>query len=395
MNSNLSKLEELIRKAHLSTDEKEWFLNYLEQENSDELRKLMENEFENSLENDEIVIDDLRLRNILDILHGRIEQPVSRGNLRVMFWKRIAVAASIIAVMSAGAFWAFHGKKRNLYVKTKTTGEQHFTNDVLPPARKAILTLSNGSQVTLGSRNQNGIPNQGNAVVKIVNGSLVYKNSRPGPNNLVAYNNVSTPKGGRLQVQLPDGTKIWLNSASSIRFPTSFQGKDRLIEFTGEGYFEVAKNKAMPFIVKMNQSEVKVLGTHFNIMSYADEPMVKTTLLEGSVAFKTASGSVMLKPGQQSQLDKTGKVVVASGIDTDDAIAWKNGLFHFENENIESIMRELSRSYDVDIVYNKKTDELFYGEIPNTAKLSEVLKLLELTGKVRFDIIGKKVIVNP
>ncbi|MDB5087420.1 MAG: FecR family protein, partial [Mucilaginibacter sp.] len=209
------------------------------------------------------------------------------------------------------------------------------------------------------------------------------------------YNTVSTPRGGHYQVILPDGSQVWLNAASSIRFPTAFTDKERKVEISGEAYFEVAKNKALPFVVKVNSSEVRVFGTHFNVMAYTDEAAIKTTLLEGSVQFSNGSASCMLKPGEQSELTKSGQVKVISGVDVDNAIAWKNNMFDFENTDIESVMRQLSRWYDVDVVYNKKVNDRFFAEIPSSSKLSEVLKALELTGKVNFDIQGRKIIINP
>lgn len=238
------------------------------------------------------------------------------------------------------------------------------------------------------------VSNQGNSKVIKTNGKLAYSANNAGLAASV-YNTVTTPRGGHYQIVLPDGSQVWLNAASSIRFPTAFTGKERNVEITGEVYFEVAKNKTLPFVVKVNSAEVKVFGTHFNIMAYNDEAAVKTTLLEGSVQFSNGLSSYMLKPGEQSELNKSGQVKVIPDVDVDNVIAWKNNLFDFQNADIEFIMRQLSRAYDVDVVYNKKVNDRFFAEIPSTAKLSEVLKMLELTGKVSFDIQGRKIIINP
>ena len=167
------------------------------------------------------------------------------------------------------------------------------------------------------------------------------------------------------------------------------------MEITGEAYFEVTKNRDMPFIVAVNGAEVQVLGTHFNVNAYNDEDNVKTTLLEGSVKFVSGTNINTLKPGQQSQLAEDGLIKVVSNVDVDEVVAWKNGIFDFENAGIETVMRQLSRWYDVEIEYKGKTDDQFIAEMRRNIKLSDALKALELTGKVKFEIQGKKIIVLP
>ena len=186
-----------------------------------------------------------------------------------------------------------------------------------------------------------------------------------------------------------------MNAASSLRFPTSFTGKERRVEImNGEAYFEVAKNKKMPFIVRLNSAEIQVLGTHFNVMAYAEEATVKTTLLEGSIKFVQQQRGLLLKPGEQIQLSKDGSTKIESDVDTDQVVAWKNGLFQFDNSDIETVMRQLSRWYDVSVVYsNTNIKHLFVGEMPRSSTLSEILKALELTSRIHFKIDGKKIIV--
>jgi ferric-dicitrate binding protein FerR (iron transport regulator) len=252
--------------------------------------------------------------------------------------------------------------------------------------------LADGSTIILDNVQNGTLAQQGNTKVIKEDGKLAYNLTSTGINE-VLYNTISTPRGGQYQVDLPDGSRVWLNAASSLHFPTAFVGKERRVEITGEAYFEVAKNKAQPFIVSVNGAEVQVLGTHFNVMAYNDENAIKTTLLEGSVKFVNGSTSSLLKPGQQSQLSENGQVKVVSNVDVDAVTAWKNGNFDFQGEDIETVMRQLSRWYNVDVVYRNKPDELFYAEIPRNTKLSDVLKALELTGKLRFGIEGKKIIV--
>ncbi|HET9280085.1 MAG TPA: FecR family protein, partial [Flavitalea sp.] len=272
--------------------------------------------------------------------------------------------------------------------------DQRFKDDVAPGGDKAILTLADGSTVVLDDAQNGTLAQQGSSKIIKLDGKLVYdpanKNSRE-----VVYNTITTPNGGQYQLELPDGSLVWLNATSSIHFPTSFVGKERRVEITGEAYFEIAKNRDMPFIVTVNNAEVQVLGTHFNVNAYNDEENVKTTLLEGSVKFVSGDNINMLKPGQQSQLANNGLIKVVNNVDVEEVVAWKNGMFDFENAGIETVMRQLSRWYDVDVEYNGKTDDLFIAEMRRNIKLSDALKALELTGKVKFDIQGKKIIVMP
>jgi ferric-dicitrate binding protein FerR (iron transport regulator) len=235
---------------------------------------------------------------------------------------------------------------------------------------------------------------QGNTKVLKLNGRLTYQPSDSGAKTGL-YNTIATPRGGQYQVVLADGSSVWLNAASSLRFPTNFVGKERRVEVKGEAYFEVAKNKAMPFVVVANGAEVQVLGTHFNVKAYDDEAVLRTTLLEGSVKFVSGSNTVTLKPGQQSRLKENGGVDVVNEIDVDKVVAWKNGYFDFDGESLETITKQLARWYDVEVVGTARIADQFYAEIPRSTKLSDVLHALELTGKVHFQIDGKKVTVTP
>jgi ferric-dicitrate binding protein FerR (iron transport regulator) len=189
---------------------------------------------------------------------------------------------------------------------------------------------------------------------------------------------------------------VWLNAASSLHFPTAFAGKERRVEITGEAYFEVAVNKTMPFIVSIQGAEIQVLGTHFNVMAYKDEAMLNTTLLEGSIKFVKGNSNSLLKPGQQSQLAKSGAIKVVNNVNVEEVIAWKNGNFHLEDADLNTVMRQISRWYDVEIVYpDKVTNELYYLEMPRSSTLADILKVLELAGNIHFQIDGSKVIVLP
>jgi ferric-dicitrate binding protein FerR (iron transport regulator) len=297
----------------------------------------------------------------------------------------------VILLVASGVVYVWLEKKpENNLAKTQKPLPG---NDVLPGGNKAVLTLADGSTIVLDNTAIGIVTQQGNTkVLKTNNGKLAYNTDRGKPVE-VLYNTVSTPRGGQYQIELPDGSQVWLNAASSLRFPTAFIGKDRRVEITGEAYFEVTKNKSMPFIVSVEGSEIQVLGTHFNVMAYKEESNIKTTLLEGSIKFVHGNNSSLIKPGQQTQLANSGQIKVLDDIDMDAVIAWKNGNFDFNGVDIETVMRQLSRWYNVEVEYNKKTDVLFYAEIPRNTKLSEVLHALEYTSKVKFDINGKKIVV--
>ncbi|MCR8559393.1 FecR domain-containing protein [Mucilaginibacter sp. BJC16-A38] len=391
MKDDKKYLLQLLDKKELSFSEKSWLLNYIENTDQRVLMEVLENQFTNNL-NDSQELNSEKSIKILSEIHQKICIPEAPSNVFQLWIKRVAVAACFIGVISIGVLYLTQKNTGNFaanHRKSKT-----FSNDINAGGQKATLTLANGTKILLDDAKNGTLSNQGNTKVIKTNGKLAYNanNSDLIPN---VFNEVSTPRGGHYQVILPDGSQVWLNAASSIRFPTAFTGKERKVEITGEAYFEVAKNKTLPFIVKVNNSEVRVFGTHFNVMAYIDEAAVKTTLLEGSVQFSNGSSSCMLKPGEQSELNRSGQVKVVSGVDVDNVIAWKNNLFEFENVDIEVVMRQLSRWYDVDVVYNKKVNDHFFAEIPTTVKLSEVLRALELTGKVNFDIQGRKIIINP
>lgn len=391
MKDDKKYLLQLLDKKELSFPEKSWLLNYIENTDQDALLEILENQFENNL-NHSPSINSERSVKILAEIHQKIRLPETPSNIFQLWMKRVAVAACFIGVISLGFLYLTRKDSNNLAANHHKS--KSFTNDVNAGGQKATLTLANGAKILLDDAKNGTLSSQGNTKVVKTNGKLAYNANN---NDLIGnvYNTVSTPRGGHYQVILPDGSQVWLNAASSIHFPTAFTGKERKVEITGEAYFEVAKNKTLPFVVKVNNSEVRVFGTHFNVMAYADEAAIKTTLLEGSVQFSNGLASCMLKPGEQSELTKSGQVKVISGVDVDNVIAWKNNMFNFENTDIESVMRQLSRWYDVDVVYNKKVNDRFFAEIPSSSKLSEVLKALELTGKVNFDIQGRKIMINP
>ncbi|MFC0513893.1 FecR family protein [Mucilaginibacter angelicae] len=275
-------------------------------------------------------------------------------------------------------------------------------NDIAPGGNKAILTLANGSKLVLDDSKNGKLATQGKTVVqKTGSGMLAYLASSLNAGSTaseITYNTVTTPRGGQYNVVLPDGTQVWLNAASSLKFPTAFNGKERNVELKGEAYFEVVKNKAMPFHVSSSGQTIEVLGTHFDVNAYNDEAALKTTLLEGSVKVAKGGLSAMLKPGQQSSIsnNETNALIKVSEVaDIDEIMAWKNGNFHFNNTDIKTVMRQVSRWYDVDIEYAGKLpdDDVFTGTFSRNLTAAKALKVLEFSG-VNFKIEGRKIIVK-
>jgi transmembrane sensor len=326
-------------------------------------------------------------------MEAAIFNAVKERPVRKIFF-RAAAAVLTGAVLTLGLYQYF--KKEQPLQVAQVQNKNVNLNDIAPGGNKAILTLGNGRKISLDDSKIGELSRDGNAVITKSNaGQIVYDPSTAKSNNAssaITYNTVQTPVGGEFQLVLADGTKVWLNADSKLEFPTEFRGAERVVRLSGEGYFEVAKNAAMPFKVKVNDVDVKVLGTHFNIKAYANEGKMKTTLLEGSVNILKGSSSKILKPGEQAVTGTGDNIEIKNG-DLDEALAWKNGYFKFERDDIQYVMRQLSRWYDMEVVYAGKVpaDE-FSGKIRRNVTASTALQYLELTN-VHFKIEGKKVIV--
>jgi transmembrane sensor len=337
-------------------------------------------------------------------MHG---EPATIHEIQPAKRKRPALwlaAAAIIGIMLCSIGYLFYRNTDNkLLAGKEKPAPSSKKEDVLPGSDKAKLVLGNGTVVVLEDAKDGAIQDASGIKISKQNGRLVYDASaQPQSTSEISFNTLTTPRGGQYHVILPDGSKVWLNASSSLRFPTAFTGNQRRVELTGEAYFEIAHNKQMPFIAAINNTEVEVLGTHFNIMGYNDEGAIKTTLLEGSVKVTPASGSQptarrsqLLSPGQQAIIDNNSSSVrVIRDIDVEETVAWKNGNFLFNNADIKTIMRQIARWYDVEITYEGPiTARYFSGEIPRNVPVSQVLKLLELS-EVRFRLEGKKIIVQ-
>lgn len=391
MDQQQNKLRKLLSESEWTSKEMQWLLSYLENSGDTELKQLMQKHFLDDLEKSKRINPEVS-HTLLKAIHDKIESE-SKSKKRVIPLRRIAIAASVVGLLLVSVF-LLNDKIGNKGISKSEISPRHFKNDVLPGGDKATLTLADGSTIVLDDAQNGTLAQQGNSKIIKHDGRISYDLINKNSNEIV-YNTIATPKGGQYQLELPDGSQVWLNATSSIHFPTSFTGNERRIEITGEAYFEIARNPNMPFIVTVNKAEVQVLGTHFNVNAYNDEDNVKTTLLEGSVKFVNGDNVNILKPGQQAQLTKDGMTKVVSDVDVNGVVAWKNGIFDFENAGIETVMRQFSRWYDVEIEYKGKTDDLFIAEMRRNIKLSDALKALELTGKVKFDIQGKKIIVMP
>jgi transmembrane sensor len=305
-----------------------------------------------------------------------------------------AIAAAAVILMVFSAFLFFYLKNKNA-----KTNNQIVQADILPGSNKAVLILANHKRILLDDAAKGEIAKQsGMVITKLKGGEVIYTVLDRGnatSNAEVSYNTLETPRGGQFQITLPDGTKVWLNSASSLHFPTTFAGKERHVELTGEGYFEVAHNKNMPFTVAANGVDVKVLGTHFDIMAYVDEPVVNTTLLEGSVALQKGGLHQILKPGEAGIASKANNTLLVEPADMEQAVAWKNGFFIFKDQNINDVMRQVSRWYNVDVEFRGSLNSNIGGKTSRYKNISELLTNMQLTGSIHYKIEGRKVIIMP
>jgi transmembrane sensor len=324
--------------------------------------------------------------------YGR--QAETERPMRRIKWRRIAAAAAIVGLLIiSGMLYMKRDRNQQIINTTAFISPER----VKPGIDKAVLILANGQQIILDSSATGAISKQGNTTVINFNGKLAYEASKSGSNAAteISYNTVTTARANQYQLVLPDGSKVWLNALSSIRFPIAFTGKDRTVEITGETYFEVAPlysskgdGSKVPFHVKVAGSDIEVLGTHFNVNAYKDENLVKTSLLEGSVKVSRANKSGKLVPGQEASIPPDGEIKIAAG-DVELAVAWKNGYFQFDQASLRVIMRQIGRWYNLDIKYaGAVPDRVFKGKIQRSLPLSGILNLLQ-EGDIHFKVEGK------
>jgi len=340
---------------------------------------------------------------------SRINQSIQNVPVRRLVAGRWSVAAAVLILFAAGSLLLRH--REPTPSGTLQAPVAAVQQDVAPGTNKAILTLSDGRKIALTDAANGKLGQFGNiSIQKTKDGQLEYvvggatggsgsasgdgADGFAGRPDISGLNTISTPRGGQYQIALPDGTRVWLNAASSLTFPVRFAGAERRVELTGEAYFEVARKKDQPFKVACHHTEVQVLGTNFNIMAYPDEGEMKTTLLEGSVKIKNGSDEQLLVPGQQAIDKSEGRLRVVEA-NLEEVVAWKNGYFIFHNTDIHDIMRQAARWYDVEVAYEgNQKDAVFGGRVSKFKNISALLKNLELTGSVHFNVQGKKVTVT-
>lgn len=376
----------------LTEQEKQEFLALLQTTDYDTLlQELIDNRYANfDAKNSPFTVESEQrmLYNIFNYRTPTASNPLPKTITRRLF-PRWAIAASIALAVMAGSYYYYQSK----IVDIKT--EIVYANDIAPGKNGATLTLANGQKILINDALTGNIATQsGVKISKTADGELVYELTADN-SKILTYNTLATTRGEQTRVRLPDGTLVFLNAESSLKYPTRFAGMaKREVSLTGEGYFEVAKDKTHPFIVSTEKQAVEVLGTHFNINSYADEAGLKTTLIEGSVKVSGSNSFKILKPGQQSILSPNGNLLVAEA-DIETVVAWKNNQFMFDSENIQTVMRMVERWYNVEVEYvGEITDEKFGGGVSKFDNVSKVLTSLQSTGKVHFKIEGKKIYVS-
>jgi ferric-dicitrate binding protein FerR (iron transport regulator) len=313
----------------------------------------------------------------------------AQPKLRKTPWFHWAAAALVILFLGSGYYYF---TRQNEPEKAVVLQSQK-TNDIAPPNTiNAVLTLSNGQKIILDSTGNGVVATQGKVnVVKLASGEIAYK----GNSENIEYNTLTNPRGSKvISLILSDGTKVWLNAASTLKYPTAFIGNERKVEITGEAYFEVAHKAAMPFIVTKGETSVRVLGTHFNVSAYDDEQSLDVTLLEGSVKVSNGNENLLIAPGQQADIQDS-RLTVHNNADLEEVMAWKNGYFSYKGAGVETIMRQVSRWYNVDVIFEKPVTEKFYAQVSRNTNVSKLLKMLEATKAVHFKINGKTITVMP
>ncbi|MBC9912393.1 FecR family protein [Chitinophaga varians] len=366
-----AELEEL--KTFLGSDEQDAQLEWM-----------IEEAWVQSAEADQQVFDtqsDAMLTRILST-------DTAKRSLAKTFYRSYRAAAAILLLILAGGaiLWTRQRKKP---VPAATAHHKIF----LPGSDKAVLTLADGRNIELDSNMNGQVAQQGHVSLQTNAGQLIYQSQSAPASTTVSWNTLRTPKGGQYSLVLPDGSRVWLNAASSLQYPTAFTGPTRQVTLNGEAYFEINPNAAQPFFVNTGETAVAVLGTSFNIMAYNNENSIRTTLLQGAVKVSRQSAQHLLKPGQQSLINENGTMEIIDHADTDLAVAWKNGLISFRSADIRTIMRQVERWYNIEVVFQGDVPtRTFTGDIPRTADLSALLRLLEIS-KIHFKLEEEKLIV--
>lgn len=300
-------------------------------------------------------------------------------------------AAAAVVVILAGAGWLLlnNGRRSNPAGQRVTAVTSRLAGDLRPGRKGAVLTLSDGRHIQLDSTANGLVASQGNVLAMKKDDGLVYRQEADAQ---PSFNTMTTPRGRQYNLVLEDGSRVWLNASSSITFPTVFKGGQRVVEVSGEAYFEVAADPARPFIVRSKEAEIEVLGTSFDLNAYGDEELVRTTLMEGRIRAASKGHSVLLKPGQQAGIGEG--IRVADKVDLEEVMAWKNGRFSFSEESLENIMRQVARWYDAELIFKDRINDTYTVDMSMDVPLSDLLRFLELSGGVHFSVEGRRIIVR-
>lgn len=389
----------ILRMAELIAKERTGELNDLDRE---ELERWLAEKQEHSIWKDKLsdpayvsamqetyAIAEREMESSLEAFHRRHidDTPVHIIGQKPM--RRWWLAAAVLAPLLVAGIWLMRNNNAPPVVAKAPAV------DIRPGRYTATLTLANGHQVSLDTGRSGKLYQSGSVQVDYKDGQVAYH----GPDalvNVIEYNTLSTAKGGIYQLVLPDSTKVWLNAMSSIRYPTAFYGNERHVELTGEAYFEVASRKDQPFTVGVSGAKITVLGTAFDVMAYPEEGKKKMTLVNGAIKVGSGAESRQLRPGEQAVMEEAGPVTVTSDVNIENVIAWKLGFFQFSHMNIKTLMREIARWYDVDVVYQRTDLSGEYGgRISRNLNLSDLIGLLEGNGFGNFKIEGRRLIVLP
>lgn len=393
-----------MAKYNIKSDLKRIIEKYLDGKASEEEKAFLE-KYYNFFEPQENILDGLSKQNIADLEHkmqhtilSKLKREADRPKLTRLFPYKYVAAAVLLIV---GIYGIYYVQRHQAF-----TDQVVQVNHLADSSDKVVmLTLSDGRRVKLQELQSGTVAEEsGTRIEKKADGSIVYTvNERTfSDKDEHKFNTIHTPNGQLSQINLPDGTKVWLNAESSLKYPIAFRGTQRVVELDGEAYFEVTKNKEKPFIVKAKETEVKVLGTKFNVNAYANDAFTKTTLTEGLVLINKEKLSKLLKPGQQAITLKDQPSITISDVDIEEAMAWKSGYFMFNNLDIRTVMNMISRWYDIDVEYKGKSEnEVFIGTVSRFESIEKLLQTIELTGSVHFKITDepnkkrRKVVVMP
>ncbi len=391
--------EQHVAKTCTEAEKQELAVMLLSPQYADDVKALLEHGWEKDFAYDNMPAENAEA--IIQSILSSSDQNTKENKTRIVrLWPRIAAAAAIVLVLGAAYYFIFNNKENKIVAAVKPQQTEKINSDIIAPTKaKAMITLADGRKVPLDSITSGTLATQGDVnLVKTANGQLIY-NAAQQTEGQIQYNTLSNPRGSRVvDMTLADGSRVWLNAGSSITYPIAFMGNERSVSITGEAYFEVTHNAAMPFKVRNGKTEITDLGTEFNVNAYDNEADLKVTLLQGIVKVNNAAlendKGVVMKPGEQAQVSSGVKII--KGVDTDKVMAWKNGVFNFQDATLEEVMRQLERWYDIDVVYEKNIPKLeFVGKMSRDLSLSGVLHGLEVS-KVHCRLeAGRRVVVMP